>query len=99
MNLEVHFSTTVRLVLVSGAKRMMWRYRKYYSIAMAVPTLGLHLLGDLVDVVLGPSVRQHHKHLGDSSPGPAHLSEDSLLHVLDGTAWRSQRGGGKSGGE
>lgn len=75
---------------------MMWIHRKYYSIAMAVPTLGLHLLGDLVDVVLGPSVRQHHEHLGDSSPGPPHLSEDGLLHVLDGTAWKGP--GGKGGG-
>lgn len=48
-------------------------------------TFHLHLLGDLIDVVLRPTVCEDHQNVGDPPPDSALRREDVLLHVLDGS--------------
>lgn len=47
-------------------------------------TFNLHLLGDLVDVVLGTSISEDHEYFGDSPPDTSLRSEDGVLYVLYG---------------
>lgn len=49
-----------------------------------LPTLNLHLLGNLVDVILGPAIGQHHHNFGNSPPHAPVRGKDAFLHVFDG---------------